>query len=91
LLFFLFVSKKFFLKLSSCHLCEILFLLISTWSNLIVLCRNLSKSFSTRTRNRNAVKNASSFWSRILFSSVSSTWVVSCVIVASVSMLRAWR
>ncbi len=85
------LSQKFFLKLSSCRSCEILSLLISTWSSLIVFCRSLSRSSSTRTRDRDVVNDASSFWSRILFSSVSSTWVVSCVIVASVSMLRAWR
>ncbi len=88
--FFCLLKKRSFLKLSWCRLCEILLRLISTLSSLIDRCRNFSKSFSKRTRNRNAVKNVSSFLSRILFSNASLTWVVSSAIVANVSMLSAW-
>jgi hypothetical protein len=78
------------LLLQWCRLCEILLRLNSTLSSLIDRCRNLSRSFSRRTRNRSVVKNVSSFWSRTLFSSASLTWVVSSAIVANVSMLFAW-
>ncbi len=82
--------KISFLLFQWCRLCEILSRLISTLSSLINRCRSLSRSFSRRIRNRNVVKNVSSFWSRILFSNASLTWVVSFAIVASVSMLFAW-
>jgi hypothetical protein len=88
--FCLFQKKNSFSKRSWCRLCEILLRLISTLSSLIDRCRNLSRSFSRRTRDRNAVKDVSSFWSRIFFSSASLTWVVSSAIVANVSMLSAW-
>jgi hypothetical protein len=61
-------EKKSFLKLSWCRLCEILFRLISTLSSLIDRCRSFSRSFSKRIRSRSAVKDVSSFLSRILFS-----------------------
>jgi hypothetical protein len=88
--FFCLLKKRFFLKLSWCRLCEIFFRLISTLSNLIDRCRNFSRSFSRRIRDRSAVKNVLNFLSRILFSSASLTWVVSSAIVANVSMLSAW-
>jgi hypothetical protein len=78
------------LKLSWCRLYEILFRLISTLSSLIDRCRSFSRSFSRRIRNRSVVRNVSSFWSRILFSSAFLTWIVSFAIVANVSMLSAW-
>ncbi len=88
--FCLLKKKKSFLKLSWCRLCEILFRLISTLSNLIDRCRNLSRSSSRRIRNRSVVRDVSSFWSRILLLNASLTWVVLFAIVASVSMLSAW-
>jgi hypothetical protein len=78
------------LLLQWCRLCEILLRLISKLSSLIDRCRNLSRSSSKKTRNRNVVRNVSSFWSKILFSSAFLTWVVSFAIVANVSMLSAW-
>jgi hypothetical protein len=71
--FFCLFKKRSFLKLSWCRLCEILFRLISTLSNLIDRCRSSSRSFSRRTRNRSAVRDVSSFLSRILFSNASLT------------------
>jgi hypothetical protein len=88
--FFCLLKKRSFLKLSWCRLCEILSRLISTLSSLIDRCRSLSRSFSRRIRDRSAVRDVSSFLSRILFSNASLTWVVSFAIVASVSMLSAW-
>ncbi len=83
--------KNLFLLLSWCRLCKILFRLFLKWINLIVRCRNFSRSCSTETRDRNVVKNASNFWSKIRFSRASATWIVSYVIVANVSMSRAWQ
>ncbi len=88
--FFCLLKKKSFLKFSWCRLCEIFLRLISTLSSLIDRCRSFSRSFSRRIRNRNAVKNVSSFLSRILFSNAFLTWIVSSAIVANVSMLSAW-
>jgi hypothetical protein len=84
-------SKKIFLKLSWCRLCEIFFRLFSRLSNLIVRCRNFSKRYSNAIRNRSVVKNVSNFWLKILFLNAFSTWIVSCAIVANVSMSRAWQ
>jgi hypothetical protein len=47
-------------------------------------------SFSTRTRNRNVVKDVSNFWSRILFSNAFLTWIMSFAIVANVLILFVW-
>jgi hypothetical protein len=88
--FFCLLKKRSFLKLSWCRLCEILLRLISTLSNLIDRCRNFSRSFSRKIRNRNAVRDVSNFLSRILFSNAFLTWIVSFAIVANVLMLFAW-
>jgi hypothetical protein len=65
--FFFCLFEKSFLKLSWCRLCEILFRLFSKLSSLIVRCRSLSRSCSTKIRNRNVVRNVSNFWFKFVF------------------------